>query len=229
MSGRLILVRHGQTEANVERRLDTRLPGARLTELGRTQARTLGDRLTLRPPTALVSSQALRARETAGFVERASGVALEVREGLHEAQAGELEDRSDLESHKMFAKVFHTWHAGDLSARIPGGESGHDIIERYVPVVDSLRADFLDDGAGGDVVVVSHGAAIRLVAAYLSGIPGSFAADRHLDNTSTVELVPAAMGWQCVRWGTYDPPFGATPQPPWFEAEATEAGDDPMG
>jgi len=229
VSGRLILVRHGQTEANVERRLDTRLPGARLTELGRTQARTLGERLAPQPPAALVSSQALRARETAGFVETASGLTLQVREGLHEAQAGELEDRSDVESHKMFAKVFHTWHAGDLSARMPGGESGLDIIERYVPVVDSLRAEYLDGGAGGDVVVVSHGAAIRLVGAYLAGVPGAFAADRHLENTSAVELVPTDTGWRCVRWGTFAPPFEATPQRPWFEAEATEATDDPMG
>ena len=33
MSGRLILVRHGQTHANVQRRLDTRPPGADLTDL----------------------------------------------------------------------------------------------------------------------------------------------------------------------------------------------------
>lgn len=226
MTGRLILVRHGQTEANVERRLDTRLPGARLTELGRTQARSLGDRIALRPPAALVSSQALRAQETSGFVETASGIAVQVREGLHEAQAGELEDRSDLESHKMFAKVFHTWHAGDLSARIPGGESGLDIIERYVPVVDSLRGEYLE---GGDVVVVSHGAAIRLVAAYLAGVPGAFAADRHLENTSTVELAPTDVGWRCVRWGAHEPPFDGMPQRPWFEPEAAGAVDDPMG
>ncbi|WP_176669124.1 histidine phosphatase family protein, partial [Mycobacterium avium] len=39
MSGRLILVRHGQSYGNVERRLDTRPPGAELTPLGRDQAR----------------------------------------------------------------------------------------------------------------------------------------------------------------------------------------------
>ena len=39
MSGRLILLRHGQTHANVARRLDTRPPGAELTDLGRRQAR----------------------------------------------------------------------------------------------------------------------------------------------------------------------------------------------
>ena len=37
---RLVLVRHGQSHANVERRLDTRPPGAALTDLGRDQART---------------------------------------------------------------------------------------------------------------------------------------------------------------------------------------------
>ncbi len=39
MSGRLVLVRHGQSHGNVERRLDTRPPGAALTDLGREQAR----------------------------------------------------------------------------------------------------------------------------------------------------------------------------------------------
>ena len=39
MSGRLVLVRHGQSHGNVERRLDTRPPGAELTDLGREQAR----------------------------------------------------------------------------------------------------------------------------------------------------------------------------------------------
>ena len=38
MSGRLVLVRHGQSYGNVERRLDTRPPGSALTALGRDQA-----------------------------------------------------------------------------------------------------------------------------------------------------------------------------------------------
>ncbi|WP_197696029.1 histidine phosphatase family protein, partial [Mycobacterium sp. E1715] len=39
MTGRLVLLRHGQSYSNVERRLDTRPPGAELTPLGRDQAR----------------------------------------------------------------------------------------------------------------------------------------------------------------------------------------------
>jgi probable phosphoglycerate mutase len=57
-------------------------------------------------------------------------------------------------------------------------------------------------------VVVSHGAVIRLVSAYLAGVPGDFAAHRQLENASAIELMPTDTGWQCVRWGVYVPPFG---------------------
>ncbi|MFD4369077.1 histidine phosphatase family protein [Rhodococcus sp. NPDC058521] len=222
MSGKLILVRHGQTVANVAKRLDTRLPGAPLTTEGLAQAELFGRNLAARrTPATLVSSLALRARQTAGFVESASGVAAQLREGIHEAQAGELEDRSDRESHDLFVKTFHQWHTGDLSAHVPGGESGYDVLDRYVPVLTALRDEFLGDPASGDVVVVSHGAAIRLVGAHLSGVPGLFAANNHLSNTQTVELVPAPDGgWECVRWGSLEPPFEHTVIP---------GADDPMG
>jgi probable phosphoglycerate mutase len=222
LAGKLILVRHGQTEANVARRLDTRLPGARLTEFGEGQARTFGSALAGPLPKAVVASEALRARQTASYIEQASGIVVQVREGIHEAQAGELEDRSDRASHELFASVFHSWHVGELGARIPGGESGENVLERYLPVVDSLRSQYLDGSDDeGDVLVVSHGAAIRLVAAHLTGLDGRFSADTHLDNTQTIELVPtAAGGWECVRWGLVLPPF---------RVPAVDVVDDPMG
>ncbi|MEV0947109.1 histidine phosphatase family protein [Rhodococcus sp. NPDC049939] len=210
MTGNLILVRHGQSEANVERRLDTRLPGARLTPEGLSQAEQLGIDLAAAARTAaLVSSQALRARQTAQRIQIALGITVEVREGLHEAQVGQLEDRSDEESHKLWIKTFHLWHNGDLDARAPGGESAHEILERYVPVVESLREQYLSGPTEpGDVVLVSHGAAIRLVAAQLAEVPGPFAAGTGLANTQSVELAPLpGGGWECVRWGTVVPPF----------------------
>ncbi|MDI9918604.1 histidine phosphatase family protein [Rhodococcus sp. IEGM 1379] len=222
MTGRLILVRHGQTEANVAKRLDTALPGAKLTPQGLAQAEALGVGLAATPPLALVSSLALRARQTAGFVEQAAGVSLDVRDGLHEVQAGDLEDRTDEEAHRLFVETFHHWHTGNLGERIPGGETAYDVLERYVPVINSLREEFLGDPSGnGDIVVVSHGAAIRLVAAQLSGIPGLFAANNHLANTESVELIPRVDGgWDCLRWGTVNPPF---------EHRLIPGADDVMG
>ncbi|MBJ8339870.1 histidine phosphatase family protein [Antrihabitans sp. YC3-6] len=226
MTGRLILVRHGETEGNVAKRLDTRLPGAPLTELGVTQAEAVGRRLAERAPAALVSSRALRAQQTASRIEAAcieagAAVMVEVLDGLHEVQAGDLENRSDTASHETFKAVFHAWHSGDSTARPPGGESADEVLARYLPVVGELRSKYLDDGQSGDVVVVSHGAAVRLVGRHLSNVPGLFAANNHLDNTETVELLPTADGgWECVRWGRFDPPFADDVSP---------VADDPMG
>ena len=59
MSGRLVLVRHGQSHGNVGRRLDTRPPGAELTDLGREQAVVFARGLS-RPPAMIAHSIATR-------------------------------------------------------------------------------------------------------------------------------------------------------------------------
>ena len=67
MSGRLVLVRHGQSHGNVERRLDTRPPGAALTDLGRDQARGFARGWSHRTG-MIVHSVALRAVQTAAEI-----------------------------------------------------------------------------------------------------------------------------------------------------------------
>ncbi|NNH74024.1 histidine phosphatase family protein [Nocardia uniformis] len=220
MTGKLILVRHGETEGNVAKILDTRLPGLPLTERGVAQAKTFGAALTTRPR-RLFSSEALRARQTGGCIEAATGVPLEVLEGLQEVQLGDLEGLNTSDAHEIFQDVYHQWHVGDLGERVPGGETGHEVLERYVPELERLRAEYLTGGDAGDLILVSHGAAMRLVSRELTGVPRLFAANNHLDNTETIELLPTAHGgWECTRWGRYTPPFGEDISP---------ISDDPMG
>src|ERR1041385_537947 len=64
VTGRLVLVRHGQSLGNVDRRLDTRPPGAELTDLGRDQARTFARELP-HPAAMIAHSVAVRAAQTA--------------------------------------------------------------------------------------------------------------------------------------------------------------------
>ncbi|GGF90594.1 phosphoglycerate mutase [Rhodococcoides trifolii] len=220
MTDKLILVRHGQTFSNVAKRLDTLPPGAALTPEGHAQAAAFGKVISGRTA-AVVSSIALRAKETAGYIAEATGVELQVVDGLQETYVGEFEDRTDDEAHEAFQNVYRRWLDGDVDARLSGGESARDVFDRYLPVLDSLR----DRTADGNVYVVSHGAAIRLVAAKIGAVDAEFAAANHLGNTETVELVPTADGWDCVRWSTFTPPFHT--QPP--DTRGVEVLDDPMG
>ncbi|OBF15373.1 phosphoglycerate mutase [Mycobacterium kubicae] len=229
MSGRLVLVRHGQSYANVERRLDTRPPGAALTPLGRDQARAFALGGNARP-TLLAHSIATRAVETAGVIAAELDLSPLRLDGIHEVQVGKLENRSDDDAIAEFNAIYDRWHHGELDVALPGGETGNDVLDRYLPVLTELRMRYLDDDAwDGDIVVVSHGAAIRLASAVMAGVDGGFVLDNHLENAESVVLTPITDGrWSCVRWGARTPPFypepGATPV-----SDAVASSTDPMG
>jgi broad specificity phosphatase PhoE len=188
----LVLVRHGRTASNVSRALDSRPPGAPLDEVGLAQAGALGDRLASWPVSAVYASPATRAQQTAGPIATVHGLAVQVIDGVQEVFCGDLEGRTDGASRALFDETYAAWWAGDLGAHLPGGESAHDLHARYLPAVERITA-----GASGAVVVVSHGAAIRLAAAALLGDP---AATRYVPNTGLVVLEAWRDGWVLEHW-----------------------------
>ena len=228
MSGRLVLVRHGQSHGNVERRLDTRPPGAALTDLGRDQARTFARGLADRPG-LIAHSVAVRATQTAREIADELGVDTHEVEGIHEVQVGRLEDRLDDAAIAEFNAIYERWHQGHVDVPLPGGETARQVLNRYLPVITQLRMRYLDDDAfTGDVVIVSHGAAIRLASAVLAGVDGTFALDHHLGNTEAVVLAPITDGrWSCVQWGPLLPPF--YPEPDVHPVQDALQSADPMG
>jgi probable phosphoglycerate mutase len=77
-------------------------------------------------------------------------------------------------------------------------------------------------------VVVSHGAAIRLAAATLAGVDGSFVVEHHIGNAESVVLAPITDGrWSCVHWGQLSPPF--MPDPRGMPRPEELESADPMG
>jgi probable phosphoglycerate mutase len=197
MSVRLVMARHGETPANAQHILDSRPPGMPLNERGQAQAAALGARLAADPVSAVYASVAVRAQQTAAPVAEAHDLDVQVIDGVHEVFCGELEGRSGRVALERFMAVYEAWWTGDLEARLPGGESAHDVRDRFLPALDRIL-----DGASGDVVLVSHGAAIRLAAAALLG---DTAETRFLPNTGLVTLRPENGGWTLEHWD------GATP------------------
>jgi len=168
MSGRLVLVRHGQSYGNVDRRLDTRPPGSELTPLGRDQARAFA-RDGLSRPGLLLHSVATRAAQTAAEISAEVDVPASEVTGIHEVQVGELENRSDDDAVAEFDAIYKRWHEGERDVPLPGGETGNQVLDRYLPVVTDLRMRYLDDDEWtSDIIVVTY-------AWYLPSISLSFA------------------------------------------------------
>ena len=128
MSGRLVLVRHGQSEANVAKRLDTRPPGAALTQLGRQQARDIGIDWA-HPVGLVVHSVAARAQQTAAEIAEGLGLDPVEAHGIHEVQVGDLEDRSDAAAIEQFDAIYEDWQRGKLDVAMPGGETGREVLD----------------------------------------------------------------------------------------------------
>ncbi|WP_219416637.1 histidine phosphatase family protein [Pseudonocardia nigra] len=197
---RLVLARHGQTDANVRRELDTLPPGAPLNALGHSQAAALGERLAPEPVIAVYASRATRAQQTAAPVAAAHALDVQVLDGVHEIFVGDLEGRHDHEAREEFDVVYTAWWQGDLDARLPGGESAADLRARFVPAVEKVV-----DGAADTVVLVSHGAAIRLAAAALLG---DTAETQYVPNTGLVVLRSVVDGWELEHWDAAPPVEG---------------------
>jgi uncharacterized phosphatase len=148
---RIAFVRHGQTEWNRQRLLQgqTDIP---LDETGREQAADVAARLVGPPWTAIYASTLARATETAQIIAAELGLApVRPLPGIVERNYGEAEGMAVSEYRERFP---------DESA-IAGYEDDATVVGRVLPALQEVAAAHPDE----DVLVVSHGAVVRLLLA----------------------------------------------------------------
>ncbi len=186
---RIILVRHGETEANVRGHFaeSDEIP---LTAAGRLQAQSLAARLARDlKPTVLISSTFLRARETSDILGRVLGLKAELLEGIHERDFGSL--RGHPYSKVTEAMPIEAVHDPDKlrTWRPEGGESLEDVRRRAIAALEDLRVRY----AGRQILVVCHGAVIRSICSHITGEWGD---NYILPNCAAVFIEHAGQGWQ---------------------------------
>ncbi len=158
---RIVLVRHASTDWSGTRFCGrTDLP---LNETGRAEVDLLVARLVAAglSVTAVRSSPALRAVETARPLAAALGAPLELDERLREADFGRVEGRAFDDVARSWPDVARLILACDGTVDWPGGERAADLMERCRSVAGGLEA------APGDALVVTHGGPMRVLAALL--------------------------------------------------------------
>lgn len=198
---RLILIRHGQTDSNVNHLLDTQYPGAPLNELGRQQAKELVERIADEPIEALYASNLTRAQETAEPLAQARGLEVTVLDGLREISAGNEEMSPEW---TKYMEVLQSWSPTNLDVGLEGGETAREFLERYDGSIRTIEA-----AGHATAALVSHGAAIRVYGLTVHPeLSREFA--QPLKNTEWIVLEGSSDdGWRVVRWGDNDVPADA--------------------
>lgn len=159
---RLYIVRHGETEWNVTKRLQGRtdIP---LNENGREAARKTAEGIKDLHIDMVISSPLVRAKETAELMMEGRDVPMYVDERLQEISFGIKEGEKNWKETEIF------FHSPDTYQPPEGGESLTHLLER--------TKEFLDDMAGRterkdkNILVATHGAATRALLANIKHLP----------------------------------------------------------
>lgn len=164
---RIILVRHGQSEGNVNKAIYREKPdyAVHLTELGRKQSHDVGKKLNqLIGPYERVKfyvSPMWRTRETA----------LEIKKWFMQRQLDKMyedprlrEQELGLQGGKSFTVGFEKERDdyGNFYWQFPGGESAADVYDRISDFLNTLWRDFQKDNFPENVIIVTHGTAMRI-------------------------------------------------------------------
>ena len=184
---RLWLVRHGQTDWNLEKRYQghTDFP---LNATGLKQAELAAQMLGGRRYAALYSSDLQRARITAEIIGAQIGLEVIVDQRLREVNLGAWEGMLVGDIQARYPDEWEARQRDRLHVRPPGGESVLDVATRIWPAVDDLAARH----PGDDIIVVSHGLALATVLCRV----------QHAPLASARDLIPENAQPLCVEWET---------------------------
>jgi broad specificity phosphatase PhoE len=204
----VVLWRHGRTAWNLAGRVQGQsdIP---LDDVGRTQAVEAAARLAALRPHRIVSSDLMRAAETARVLGEVTGTAVELDERLREMDFGAREGLTWREAWDQFPDGMRAWADGD-ETKVPDSETHRQAGERLAAALHDLLEDLPE---GGVLVVVAHGAVLRTGACVFLDIPeahwGSFGG---LGNCSWSVLEEARHGewakWRLTEWNA-----GTLPEP----------------
>lgn len=180
----LYLVRHGETDWNIESKIQGRTD-TELNEKGRQQAwelaAVLKEGYSIK---RIFTSRQKRAVETAEIIGNHLGIRPQVREGLEEINFGKWEGYTWRQVRELFPKEYLAWHDNRRYGIPPGGESYEQLLDRLLPALNDILSK--DER---DTLNVTHSAVIMTLMSYIYDTPfEDMAKNYKTGNTQIVEI-----------------------------------------
>lgn len=162
----LLLIRHGQTDWNLEGRYSGQ-SDVPLNETGHKQAQNVAERLRGERIDAFYSSDLVRAYKTAETIAQAHNLPVHTERRLREINQGEWEGMLFADIRARFAREFERRAANPLDVAPPGGETVGEVKQRVLAALD----DIVNEHPDGRVLIASHGLALAIIKAHVADRP----------------------------------------------------------
>ena len=160
----IILVRHGETEWNVEEIFRGRID-IELNETGIKQAELLAEYLGQVKIAAVYSSPLKRALRTAAIIAANHKLRVEIAPGLIDFDYGKWQGLPQQEVKEQYQELYTRWLSRPHQVRMPEGESLDDVSKRAMRVVDEIITK-----VEGTAVLVSHRVVNKVLICALLGL-----------------------------------------------------------
>jgi probable phosphoglycerate mutase len=171
---RLLLVRHGETDWNREKRFQGQID-VPLNPQGREQSRRAAIFLQTVKLDRAVSSPMLRPQETAEIIlQMHAGIELELYDELREINHGEWEGKLEAEIEAVYSDLLQQWQRSPETVQMPNGENLNQIWERAIScwhgIVASAASNLIQSDQISTVLVVAHDAINKAILCHLAGL-----------------------------------------------------------
>ena len=209
----LLLIRHGETAWNAERRLQGHLDIA-LNAEGERQAAALGAALAGEHIDLIISSDLARARQTAEAVQRARGplgadglagaAGVQLDPQLRERCYGGFESLLYSEIAARFPLEFAAWQARNVDAVLPPGKNQGETFRGFFERATAAILGHAARHPGQTLALVAHGGVLECAYRAALELPLETPRDFKVHNASINRFVVGQGRLQLVSWGEID-------------------------
>jgi len=166
MSTRICFIRHGETDWNVDKRIQGQID-IPLNETGRAQALAMAFNAAHHNFDAIYSSDLMRAHDTAGMLAARQGLDIKILPQLRERHFGIFQGLTAAEGKVRQPEAHARYLARDPDYDFDTGESMHNLAER----VEAAVREMTKRHAGQTIAAVTHGGVLDILYRKSTGRP----------------------------------------------------------
>lgn len=196
----ILLIRHGETEWNVGKRLQGHTDIG-LNSAGVRQAAALGRALLDEPLDAIFSSDLRRAYDTAQAVAIPRGMKVQTEQGLRERCFGAFEGLNHPEIKERYPEDYLSWQHREIDARYPDGERRAETLREFSTRAVACISRLASTPGYRKIAVATHGGVLDSIYRRVKNMGYEHPRDFDVLNASINRVTWDGQNFQILQWG----------------------------